>query len=556
MASIFFFISNYIVLEYLYNDEIISNASLEFKSIGDKYDLSLAMANGNSDIEKTGNVLEMSSVLLGDGREALLQGDTAYYYPNVDSNILVTPITFLNPLNIQFDKVRLHMLSGYNFDDCQGFVFCIYLRMNNDKPLKLCNIAFLKGETRLMYFNPRPKKFGGYIYDKYMEFKVPSTEYMLNQQVSNPMSHSNLSWYLTQGKFLSNQRTIYCSFSSVEGITTDNGLVYLSMGEAKRFGFNTTDQFDLLVAKIQESSDGDFFEYYAEWDGQLIEDFLYSLNSVAGNNYYVIHELRVFEQVGMSFTETDNFTKVQKDSYDDVLRYVPVLKFADTAVSFSIDYYVHLYNSTDGKSIYKSSTLTCSTPHKYGKTRMMLNVGQGITQPLKVYNKVVSRDNMTLQDNTSELIKTKILAVYVNNSKVDIKGNEEKTITIFPFDNIIKFDLIEKINAEKSIANVRMTRTVFADSTERPINLDSASYYYLSFVNNDGSYIRVEEMQDPAFNKSMGQLAFKVSKETVSKLQKLNNTSFYVTSKNPEGIETVIVEGTFNMRLKYATILK
>lgn len=539
-TSLTFRINPYILLEYIYSGSssptIIPTSQVSFRRIRNNHVDVDTIVNNNG--ASTNNIIDSTVVDLNDGRYALLDLDSAYFYPNTDPDVVVSNISISPVLNVTYDKVRVHILSGYNFDDLEGFIISIYARMNNDKLVRLCNLSHINADIEHLFFNPRPIKLSDFIFDKYVEFQIPSQEAMLLQQQATPLSTTNLSYYLTDGKYLANQRTIYCEYHDIMEIVPDSGLIFYNVSEATRFAFNSFDQFDLLTAELAQADDGDYFTYYAAYDGNIIEDFIFQLNSLAGNKYYIIHEIRVLEQVGITFNETDNFTSIQTGDYDLPRTFRPVLKLSSTAVSFSLEYTVRLYNSVDGRSIFKTASLSSTDINRYGKRSMRIAVGD-TTNPLKIYNKNIATPTFNITDNLVNLTKTKVITNFIERNNVvvksasDLDNSSDVLIQITPFDNMFKF-------------NLSQLQTPTDPSTARVMELDNISAYFMVFVKNDGSRIYIKEFLTSSFLKSNGELGFRLTQQQASDIRNItNNNVFYMITKNPDGIETTIFSGAF-----------
>lgn len=545
-TSLLFNINKFIILEYIYSDlsELIqySTSTMGFRRVTNGHqDNEDIIINEDSARTITRNVIDDTVVELDNAKYALLDNDSAFFYPNVDPEITVSDITIAPVLNVIYDKVRIHIMSGYNFEELDGFIISLYARMNNDKKLRFIQFSHHKSDTSRLFFNPKPLKLAEFIYDKFVEFEVPAQAFMLNQQEASPQSATTLSYYLTNGIYLANQKTIYAEFKNIKRTISKEGLIFFEPADAVNFAFNSVDKFDLLVAQIKESDDGDYFEYYAEWDGNLIEDFIFQLNSVAGNNFFIIHELRVTEQVGQTFLETDNFTKIQTSNYDQLNRFRPILQLSSSAVSFSLEYTVRLYNSTDGRSIFKVSSLTSMDINKYGEKTTKLNVG-GITQPLKIYNKLFGRKEFSIQDNLTKLTNTKILTTFLDNTNILVSSDNDidnsivgMVIQITPFDNLYKFNLSKR--DDPNSPNSRIA-----------IDLDTVSEYFMVFLKNDDSKLYIKEFKSINFKKQEGEIGFKLNKQESAIIGNITkNDVFYVITRNPDGIETVIFSASFRI---------
>jgi hypothetical protein len=518
MTSVFFQLSPKILLEYQYDSKTFNTNVNGFRKIKNYYDQSLLITSTNNSKQTTRNVVDYSAVELDNGNYALLDIDTAYFYPNVDSNIEISDIIIPVPQNVAYDRVRIHLVSGYNFDDIQGFVFSLFVRSTKDTVTKLCQIAYKKGDSELLFFSPKAKKISELIYDKYIEFYIPSHKFLLNQQLITP-SNPNLPAYLfTENEGLKNVDSIYCEFVEIRNIFEKEGSIFLESSERKKFVFNNKDQYDLLEAFIQENNKG-YFEYSAKWDNGSIEDFIFALNSLAGNNYYIIHEISVIEQVGEGFITTDNFTRIQNSGYDDLLRFKPILKTTNST-SVSIEYTIRLYNSADGRSIIKQSSITSMNVNRYAEENFLkLNIGN-TTQPIKVYNKIVKKNFEVINNRLAEK-QIVISYVYVNNLNITINSN--KLIQITPFDNTFLFDIV--------------------DENMKGIELSPLNSHYLTFINNDGSKLYVAEILSNDFNKFEGELAFTITSERAKQILELTNDIFYIVAKSPNGTESVIADG-------------
>lgn len=518
MENILLYVSDKVLFEYVYNNKTINTATYGFRKISNAYEGVDTIVNVNSAQQLTENVVDNTVVDLPDGTYALLDNDTAYWYPAVDPNITVNPVVLINPRPLSYDTIRVHLVSGFNFDKNLGFILSIYCMDNQGKPVKLCNFAWTKDNFQQLYFAPNPKKIDVQIFDKYVEFSVPSFEYILQEQLANPLNTDNLSYVFTNGKLMANQHALYCSFHIINAEDTTEGFTRYSVEQGKKFRFNSIDEYNLLTADIQENVDG-YFEYKALWNGLPIEDFITGLNSIAGNNYYLIHELYVHLQTGNSFQQVEGFTEFQKQDYQKTFLYKPVLPNLAYATAISIDYYVRLYNAVDGKNVIKSATLNTLNINKYGMQTFKINVGD-TSRPVVAVNKI-QRNDITLNNPEQLLQERAVSYIYIDNNNLTL--GDSSIIQVNPFDNLIKFDIATK--------------------DQRPFELDEVNTYYLTFILSDGSKLYCQELLSAANKKSEGELIFKVDAAKAQQILSSTNNSFYVISKSPNALETNLVNG-------------
>ena len=89
---------------------------------------------------------------------------------------------------IPYDTVRLHILTGYIFGDCLGFMLSVKARqeskavnLSTENEIVLQNFTFHKGNiVQSVKFNPHPMYMSSKFYDRYIEFKIPSAYYLAN----------------------------------------------------------------------------------------------------------------------------------------------------------------------------------------------------------------------------------------------------------------------------------------------------------------------------------------------------------------------------------------
>lgn len=545
MSSVFLAIGRFFLLEYSYHDpsnpERLNTAGTKFMKISNEHVGYPTFVNDKDSRPRTNNIPDDTIVGLSDGRYALLDDDSAYFYPNVDPKVSIAPLVISPQLNVIYDTVRLHIVSGYNFPDNDGFTLRIDLKRADNIPIPILNFAYLKSDPRPITFSPTPRKLSDFVYDRYVQWKVPSTRYILDQQSMNPGSDTTLAHYLSEGKGLADSRSLYVEYRTIRSSSNDEGLTYLLTDSEERFAVNSSDDFQNLIPIIRESEDGDYFEYFGTWNGGSLEDFIFSLNSVSGNDYVLMHDIRLIEQVGASFTETDMITITQLNDFGNRKKYVPVVEGSSVA-SFSIDYTLRLYNRADGRSIFKTSSVTSMNVNKYGKRRITIDVN-GNANPFKIYNKIVTNTDMKVKDLGSRVVNTKYIPAYIETTNVYLQvdqdnvnnavSKDDMTIKLSPFDNNIRINVLKLNDGEFSQIDLGQSK------------------YYIVFIKDDGNKQKIEEVK--VGNKQNGELVFNVTAEVAEGILKQRSTKIYVTAVNSDNVETTLASGNFiNMNQQVA----
>ncbi len=536
MTSAYFNLNKYCVMEYLYSDISLpttySSSLVNLKVVTNNYTKLRTVINDDLSTSRTLNVSRYTTQRLPDGNMVLLDSTSGYYYPAYDTNIVIDNIVVSPPQSITYDTVRIHILSGYNFQNLDGFIISLSIRNDRDEELQLCEFNFLKSDSTLLYFNPKPLKLSDLVYDKYVELKILSTNSMLIQQNTFPSAPNNVSGYVTGGRKIANRNTIYCNFVEISNSFIKNGILYMSQANAVKFPFDSYDKFDLLEARIRLANNGNYFEYYAAYNGTIIESFIFALNAFAGNKFYIIHDIRTIEQIGSTFVETDNMSSIQIDKYGQPKIFRPILQ-SSNAVSFTLEYTVRLYNKNDGRSIFKTATLTSMDVNLYGKKIVPLSIGN-VDRPLKIYNQVLNQKPFTINDNTVNIVKTTVVNHFINqNSIVADNGNGGSVtdIILHPFSNILGFT-ISQINQSNN-TNVKFV-------------LDNISEYKMAFIKNDGSKLYINEYIIPDYQHVDGRIAFLITDANMIEIAHYNNSNYYIVASSESG-ETVIYHGTYHI---------
>tara|TARA_R110000764_G_scaffold235199_1_gene329592 strand:- start:171 stop:920 length:750 start_codon:yes stop_codon:yes gene_type:complete len=146
------------------------------------------------------------------------------------------------------------------------------------------------------------------------------------------------------------------------------------------------DIYDNLYAQVIQSTAGDYFELSGEVTGSTFANFIAQLNA-QGGQYVVFHEISVTEQIGTVFTQTSFQVISQTQDFDEPILFRPIIKNANSAVSFSINYVLRLYNKFDATQIIKNAKLTSFQTQKYGRQMIQLNLGV-VPTVANVYNQI------------------------------------------------------------------------------------------------------------------------------------------------------------------------
>jgi len=459
-------LNDYALLELTYEETTINTDSTGFTIIDNTIQSYLQVLNDNNSELATGNVLDRSSVQLGTNQWVRTEQDVAIPYLSTDQRFDVTDLATEAPAlqwNVTYDMVRVHILSGYTFTASSGFVLeTSYPEANGTKNTRVSLETYVNGDDYIV-FNTRPLVMNGANYDKYIEFKIPSLSDMITEYNAAVDKQDAIAYYLTSdnGGFLT-EGLIRFDFYEITEVNSINGYDYLTTGVPTYVSIEPQDQFSNLAAVIRQQ--GDYFEYFPTWDDAFIADYIAILSETKGR-YVVIHELTVSEQIGFSQIYSSSNVILQTSDFDQPSLFKPIIKNADTAFSFSIDYTMRLTNETDGSQIIRTASVTSFEPKKFGKNSLKLNVREDVI-PYKVYNKITNGPVFNLPTTKQDIRVQRIIAPsFYDNNNISVStgkmfidkagqfipedlfewdiifGQTEAIVLVSPFDNYFKFNV-------------------------------------------------------------------------------------------------------------------
>ena len=548
-------ITDWALLEYEYTNEPISITQTKAFKIENSYDDSYQFLNGDISKKLTGNVQDNSSAVQSTigNKWAYLDIDTIVPTIGTDANLnlIEETATFTSP-NIEYDRVRVHIVSGFNLEGLDGLIAQISAKTNGGQRVDLANHTFLASDNEYN-FNTKPLFLGDRLYDKYIEFKVPALSWIQTEFYANPANTGSFGYiYTNDNTGFVNEAFIDFTLHEINSTLVDNGNQFFITGNKYELSFLSADQFGLMGATIRESSEGDFFEFYMTWDNAFPDDYILNLNSVGGD-WVIVHQIEVFEQIGANTFKTTNMTMLQENNFERPNIFRPIILNSDTASSFSIDYIMRFLNRADGNQIIREASYTSFEPKKYGKELEKITVSEGY-RPMKVYNKIVSSDEQasttSFQQNSPATFKTIVTTKYVpnffNNTNISIstvgKDSQELDKSIFgqgkaiillnEYDNRIRFKLFDKSQADGELEQLNLT-------TEPSI--------FLSFVYDDGTKLYVEQSLDNDVDPTSGEVEFMVNSEDATEILDQNNKRFYIVSRGgSDDTETVLYQGEYD----------
>jgi hypothetical protein len=509
--------------------------------------------NGDTGLGITNNVLPLTSIPTNAQRSNWYLDSSSYdltYYSVFDTSILIPTTSY------QHDTIRIHLVSGYNFDNIGGFLLQIRAQDNNLNFADLANFTYAKQPqtfgSNVIKFATNTLFLGNRFYDKYIEFKIPSVQVLGANTPDTSMGQ------LLNIKYLSD---IYITYSTIDQIINNQ----FTLSETLNLQLPVTSVADNFNCFIAESTSGDYIEFYATWLNSIIGSYigdiesgriaLYTSNNPNDNydefstsygtgarKWVLIHEISVYENIpGGTSLLTQKYSFTQEDSFSYPNYFRPVIKNADIAASYIVQYVCRLMNRMDGTQIIRKASYASTDPKKYGLRFTRLNMDNVI--PYKVFNRLdAEKANIVLNAGSEKIKYVKVFYDTINvmlNALNEVLPQGTGPLFLRSNDSIYKFKF-EKLDTNGDRVNV---------------DFSGVYNYTLVFVLDDNTKIEVGPTYSTNMNTTIGEIEFKLTFDQINNLLKQTNNSYSIIVKNPDGTSYAFYEGLFYSYSNYNQIV-
>lgn len=596
--SRFISLSQYCVVEYQFEQlNSVNFYSDDFILIDNTAVGSRQIFNTDASYLTLRNIQDVSVVQLPNNKYAYLDSEKVPNYLQYNSDLIQTPIT---GYNVVMDRVRFHFISGFDFDTFKALVLSISHKQNNGIINTFANIL-LSPETisQLITFNAKPLFLSNAVYDRFVDIMVPSIKNINEEYVTSPVPTTTFVAAITPDEnnnpvgFAYNEPlTISLSECGKKSIIYTNSNVNYDSYDATNVFTATlaqTNEFDGVGASINESSVGDYLEFYLTYNSGFPGELLSILNRRNPvDDWIIVHQLSIFEQVGSTFINTGKLVFFQEELYDEPNVFRPVLKYASEAISMSVDYIARLTNRRNGEQIIREGSFSLISPKKYGKKLTTIPLLDK-PQSQRVYNKIVKNNfeatnlfvepapigaaPIILQPQASldqsvtqpvaqvtEIVRTEYIPIFFNNNNISISKIDANTTVqdateevifapgklrfiLSPFDNVLKL----KIFTESSKTNSSVPLV--------PLDLNINSAKYRLVFELDSGKVSIDNVNDSQLeNLSTGRIAFNVSKKDSETIVQSSNRTLYLTSVSQDGRETLMYTGEWRKPSEQADV--
>lgn len=545
-TSKFVRIDNNILLEYIYDDQnLLSEEYLVYKNTNTEVNGFL------STLTETNNYINQKNILINDSVESVLFTNQLIKLNTEQqqwSRFDTSNYSFIQSKNygisipIRYDKIRVWTPVNYTFNEYKGFHLRVYtLDYNNQKWVDLSNYFFdisdVNQSDEVEYSNPPIYQFE-MNWGKYFEIQFPSPNKVSDQRVNNQTKPNTINFNLTDGVGLSKSSPVFIDFHFIETIKKSTGLTFYNLINKQSVTLPATPEFEKFSIVVEPSNQGDFFLIYPEKNGSIGEFNQFIEESIVlGNRYYLEWIISVYEK-NIKVSEQK---LVITENFIEEIEFRPILKYTTTTAIIDVE--CNLIDAVNDYKETRKASYALLQDEVSNYSRYLSKIDLTKANKIDVF-KIKGIDTPNLDSSTYQSTQLKINSnsyvvfsrnYYLNKSNNDVnylkktwRGERQQTIDLFPYDNVIKFNIISKNEFDNF----------------RELNLNDWNDILLSFK-SDKKNLEFEIWRDSDQNNlEIGKVVFKIPLDKWGEIRRIYNSgsrSFYISgtkNKNKEIIYT------------------
>jgi len=452
---------------------------------------------------------------------------------------------------IRHDIVKLYFPINWTFGEYLGVYLRVYgFDFNNVDVFDLSNFYYDISDINqneqvniLNYVNP-PLYFQEKLWGKVITIQVPALSSLSSQRGASALRSNGINTNLTGGVGFNQQSPIFVDFRFISNKSLINGVTTYTLTPRTTVTLPQSPEFESIGLVIEESKNGDFFEIYATYNGN-IGDFNEFINRsvTLGNRYYLEYNVTVWEQ---NIRGKPQKIVVTEDFLSKI-EYRPIIKFSTTTAIIDVE--MNMIDAVNSSQITRKASfgMLQDMVSKYSLRLMKINLSSA-SKP-KIYNvkqTIVSGSVGNATSNVTQVEVVKVsypvlvdrLNVIAKSDSAAVRGQNfwgmgKMQILIYPFDNIVKFVIARNIGAGvveyMDMSNLGEIKLVFKNP-----NISVESQLFAESGEN---------------NLTTGFVVFRVNSSRIPDLRKIYDSGvnvFYITATQ-QSTTTVVYTGLFKI---------
>jgi hypothetical protein len=454
---------------------------------------------------------------------------------------------FPSSVPIRYDSIKVHIPIDWTFGDYKGFYIRVYTYdFNNDKEVEFSNYYFdisSVDQSYQMGFSSPILMINENQWGKFLRIDFPSPTKVSDQRVNNVTKDNTINYNFNSGLGVSKNAPVFIDFHFIEKIDTINDKKFFILTPRVTTSVPQTPDFENIGIVIEPSSQGDYFIIYGMYNNSLAELNIFLNESYyLGNRYYIEYTIDLFEKN----IKTKSQTYVITENFNQPIEYRPIIKFSTTTAV--IDVTMKLIDNTSGSVISRRSSwgINVENISKYSRNLSKLNLRKAtktevfnikdILQPTTSNDPFGTKPILILEKLPFNLYSNDYYAYTGPDNVVFEKKNwiglNKIVISLYPFDNILKFSILEKggflgyqIYDLNKVTNIKLV------------------------IKSDDKILEFDVYKDSDENEfELGKVVFKIPKTKYNDLRKINSIGyniFYITGLNENEDRDIIYSGLF-----------
>lgn len=460
-------------------------------------------------------------------------------------------INYPGNIPYRYDIVKLHFPINYTFSDKVGLLLNVNVLDRTGKIyLNLSNFFYDKTDsTRSLEYTAPPFLYNEKLWGKYLEIQVPAPV-ALSQDVS--LSDINSAPIPTLGGINSNlagpaglgvgpNSPIFIDFSFLTKKETIVGKISYTVQDPFGVTIPQIPEFQTLAVQILKSTEGDWFEISGIYDGTVsgFATFI-EQQSLNNNDQYAIYTVNVYEKNLL----TDTVQYIVQDSFDDPIRFRPIITFSTTTAVIDVE--LKLISTVSGDFITRNTNYVMIQDEvaKYGRNLTKINVANAFKP--KIYQSSPDKVNVTTISNNASVSTVEVpfpvmferFNIVAKNVSEQINdtvfyGIGQLQILLYPAaDNVIKITIASKITDDGYTPFVIPTGTrvvmIFKSDT---LTVEAELY-------NESGQV----------DYANGVVVFRIIESQIDSVRTIFRSGFdqfYIVMKPSTGVNTMIYSGRY-----------
>lgn len=453
---------------------------------------------------------------------------------------------------IRHDIINIHLPINYTFGEYLGLFIKVYtFDVTGRKTYDLSNFYYdisninQSENTKILNYTNPPLFFQEKLWGKKISINIPSLYAVANQRGSDVVKQNSINYNLTNGLGLDTNAPLFIDFHFIQNKSTINSSTTYTLTPKKTISIPQSPEFENIGVRIEESTNGDFFEIYSIYNNSIGEFNEFINRSVSlGNRYYVEYNITLYEQNIRGKSQRIIVT----DDFLSKVEFRPIIKYSTTTAIIDVE--MNLIDAVDNSKIMRRASygMLQDQVSKYSLRLMKINLSNAYKP--KIYNQKNIMNVGTMQYNLSsqgnvvvETVKVpypvlidKHNVVAKSDSVINVNntfyGIGKLVIVIYPFDNIFKIIIAKQINDNGTVDYMDLTNMGEIKMVIKNQNTTVESNLY-----NETEEIDL----------SKGFLSFKITSGKINDIKKIYDSGsnvFYITSTH-QNTTTVIYSGLY-----------